>query len=179
MLSQEEVPTLANNFGLSPAEFREAYMQNQLFLNYPCPFLIQNKRCLVYKCRPGVCRSFPFRLDMPHLQSLDKCQIAKDIKKFIVDNESEIQRLAKTFVDPELRKLEDMAMKKLGVPEPTKKDIENTLDKMNDIQKKVMKKIDPNFKPKGVVEEYAVFSTESVEAIWELLKTVEPILVVK
>lgn len=67
-VSEEEIDTMAQHLGISPAEFMRKYIRqrdNRYSLielkrsGYDCVFL-RDKKCLIYQARPRQCRSFPW-----------------------------------------------------------------------------------------------------------------------
>jgi len=63
-LSDIDIKRLSENLKIKTSEFIEKYLKidednDFVFKKMPCPFLIENNFCTVYKNRPKACREYP------------------------------------------------------------------------------------------------------------------------
>ncbi|MCF7952867.1 MAG: YkgJ family cysteine cluster protein [Spirochaetales bacterium] len=64
LLNKKDCSRLAGEMGMKATEFYTAYLRTDeegdwIFSSLPCPFLLQDNRCLFYDIRPKACREFP------------------------------------------------------------------------------------------------------------------------
>ena len=55
---------MASNFRIKPAKFFDQYLRidgdgDQVLQSSPCPFLLEDNKCMAYDARPKACREFP------------------------------------------------------------------------------------------------------------------------
>ncbi len=63
-LRDRDIDRIASSLGLKPSAFTETYLEldpeeDYVFRETPCPFLLDDNRCSIYKYRPGACREYP------------------------------------------------------------------------------------------------------------------------
>jgi Fe-S-cluster containining protein len=60
----KDVERMANHFRLKPVEFFNQYLKidedgDQVLKSSPCPFLLDDNKCMAYDSRPKACREYP------------------------------------------------------------------------------------------------------------------------
>lgn len=60
----KDVERMAQYFKLKPSEFFERYLKidedgDQVLIASPCPFLMNDNKCMAYDSRPKACREYP------------------------------------------------------------------------------------------------------------------------
>ena len=60
----KDVERMASHFRMKPAEFFENYLRidedgDQVLKSSPCPFLLEDNKCMAYESRPKACREYP------------------------------------------------------------------------------------------------------------------------
>jgi Fe-S-cluster containining protein len=63
-LTDTDIKRLASHFKLKSSDFIEQYLsidedKDYVFKAMPCPFLMNDNYCMVYKSRPKACREYP------------------------------------------------------------------------------------------------------------------------
>lgn len=76
IVTKADVTRISKTFGMKPAAFEDQYLivdeDGDTVLNTtPCPFLLEDRKCMIYDIRPKACRQFP------HTNELD---FSKNIK---------------------------------------------------------------------------------------------------
>ncbi|MEQ8909290.1 MAG: YkgJ family cysteine cluster protein [Vicingaceae bacterium] len=60
----KDVERMAAHFKIKPAEFFDQYLRidedgDQVLKSSPCPFLMEDNKCMAYESRPKACREYP------------------------------------------------------------------------------------------------------------------------
>lgn len=60
----KDVERMASHFRMKPADFFEQYLKidedgDQVLKTSPCPFLLEDNKCMAYESRPKACREYP------------------------------------------------------------------------------------------------------------------------
>ena len=60
----KDVERMAAHFKMKPAKFFDEYLRidedgDQVLKSSPCPFLLEDNKCMAYESRPKACREFP------------------------------------------------------------------------------------------------------------------------
>jgi len=60
----KDVERMAAHFRIKPAKFFDEYLRmdedgDQVLKSSPCPFLLEDNKCMAYEARPKACREFP------------------------------------------------------------------------------------------------------------------------
>lgn len=60
----KDVERMAHHFKLKPSEFFDQYLKidedgDQVLKSSPCPFLLEDNKCMAYDSRPKACREYP------------------------------------------------------------------------------------------------------------------------
>lgn len=60
----KDVERMAAHFKMKPAEFYDEYLRtdedgDQVLKSSPCPFLLDDNKCMAYESRPKACREYP------------------------------------------------------------------------------------------------------------------------
>lgn len=81
IVNKTDVGRIAKKFSMKPAEFEEQYLildeDGDMVMNTsPCPFLLEDHRCMIYDIRPRACRQFP------HTDQLD---FSKNMKLHVLN----------------------------------------------------------------------------------------------
>jgi len=63
-LSDKDIERLSKYLRIKPSSFTSRYLKldedgDYIFKNMPCPFLMNDNRCMVYDERPKACREYP------------------------------------------------------------------------------------------------------------------------
>ncbi|MBM4292932.1 MAG: YkgJ family cysteine cluster protein [Deltaproteobacteria bacterium] len=74
IFTDRDIPKVARAVGLRPAEFTERYLRldedhDYVLKGSPCPFLGDDKSCMIYDDRPKACREYP-HTDSPRQRQL-------------------------------------------------------------------------------------------------------------
>ncbi len=64
IVNKTDVGRIAKAFHLKPAAFAETYLVvdedgDTVMNGTPCPFLLEDRRCMIYDIRPKACRQYP------------------------------------------------------------------------------------------------------------------------
>lgn len=64
IVTKADVTRIAKTFGMKPAEFETQYLMvdedgDTVLNTTPCPFLLEDRKCMIYDIRPKACRQFP------------------------------------------------------------------------------------------------------------------------
>jgi Fe-S-cluster containining protein len=70
IVTKGDVGRIAKTFGMKPGDFERQYLTvdedgDTVMNTTPCPFLMDDKKCMIYDVRPRACRQFP------HTDALD------------------------------------------------------------------------------------------------------------
>ena len=60
----KDVERMASHFRMKPSKFFDEYLRidedgDQVLKSSPCPFLLDDNKCMAYESRPKACREFP------------------------------------------------------------------------------------------------------------------------
>lgn len=60
----KDVERMASHFRIKPVEFFNQYLRvdedgDQVLKSSPCPFLLEDNKCMAYESRPKACREYP------------------------------------------------------------------------------------------------------------------------
>ena len=60
----KDVERMAAHFKMKPADFFDQYLKidedgDQVLQSSPCPFLLEDNKCMAYSARPKACREYP------------------------------------------------------------------------------------------------------------------------
>lgn len=60
----KDIERMASHFRIKPAKFFDQYLRidedgDQVLQSSPCPFLLEDNKCMAYDARPKACREFP------------------------------------------------------------------------------------------------------------------------
>lgn len=77
---EKDIERLASYFHMKKKQFISCYLKEDedgdyVFQEMPCPFLCDDKKCLIYNDRPKACREFPHLLDGMTKEVLKKTQL--------------------------------------------------------------------------------------------------------
>ncbi|MEZ4959934.1 MAG: YkgJ family cysteine cluster protein [Saprospiraceae bacterium] len=64
IVTKGDVTRIAKTFGMKPADFEKQYLTEDedgdtVMNTTPCPFLLADRKCMIYDIRPRACRQFP------------------------------------------------------------------------------------------------------------------------
>ena len=64
IVTKADASRIAKSFGMKPAAFEKEYLttdeDGDTVMNAtPCPFLLENRHCMIYDIRPKACRQYP------------------------------------------------------------------------------------------------------------------------
>jgi uncharacterized protein len=64
IVTKADVTRISKTFGMKPAEFEAQYLTvdedgDTVMNTTPCPFLLEDRKCMIYDIRPKACRQFP------------------------------------------------------------------------------------------------------------------------
>lgn len=60
----KDIERMAQHFKMKPSEFFDQYLKvdeegDQVLQSSPCPFLLEDNKCMAYESRPKACREYP------------------------------------------------------------------------------------------------------------------------
>jgi uncharacterized protein len=69
IVTKADVTRISKTFGMKPAEFEAQYLTvdedgDTVMNTTPCPFLLEDRKCMIYDIRPKACRQFPHTNDL-------------------------------------------------------------------------------------------------------------------
>lgn len=69
IVNKTDVARISKKFGMKPAEFERQYLTEDedgdtVMNTSPCPFLLPDRKCMIYDIRPKACRQFPHTDEM-------------------------------------------------------------------------------------------------------------------
>ncbi len=69
IVTKGDVTRISKTFGMKPAEFEAQYLTvdedgDTVMNTTPCPFLLEDRKCMIYDIRPKACRQFPHTNDL-------------------------------------------------------------------------------------------------------------------
>lgn len=69
IVNKTDVGRISKKFGMKPVEFEEQYLTEDedgdtVMNTSPCPFLLDDHKCMIYDIRPKACRQFPHTDEM-------------------------------------------------------------------------------------------------------------------
>ncbi len=75
-ITDNDIARLSGHLKIKPRKFIEDYLRldednDYVFKNMPCPFLMPDNYCMVYKHRPKACREYPHTNRKRFYQALD------------------------------------------------------------------------------------------------------------
>jgi len=64
IVTKADVTRISKTFGMKPAAFEKQYLTvdedgDTVMNTTPCPFLMDDRKCMIYDIRPKACRQFP------------------------------------------------------------------------------------------------------------------------
>jgi len=64
IVNKTDAARIAKDLGMKPAKFQDEYLiideDGDMVMNMsPCPFLLEDNKCLIYDIRPKACRAYP------------------------------------------------------------------------------------------------------------------------
>jgi len=97
MISPDEVKRMSRFLRMGQADFLKKFctlgLDGFLHLKTPCPLLTGagRRECRVYRVRPIVCRFYPFKYDLPVLQTADWCLLGREVVTRIREEAKRVQ----------------------------------------------------------------------------------------
>ena len=96
-LTNTDISRLADFLKLKTANFQNQYLRidednDFVFKSMPCPFLLTNNYCMVYKVRPKACKEYPHTNQKNIKSILNICQKNIDVCPVVANIFKEIEK---------------------------------------------------------------------------------------
>ncbi len=76
IVTKADMSRIARVFGMKPAEFEQQYVVEDedgdtVMNTSPCPFLLEDNKCMIYDIRPKACRRYPHTNDLSFSKNMN------------------------------------------------------------------------------------------------------------